>query len=343
MAFARRLGVVSILGACWFAAVACADDEDRNDTSEDGGEGGDEGGGKAGTPSAGGNSTNGGKAGMSSGGKAGSSTAGEGGSGTAGDAGSGSGGDAGSGGSMGGAGGEGGSVTVGGEGGLSSGGAGGEGGAPAAVAQRCVDACEDDDDCVDAAGFPKKCNELSNLCETCVVDEDCAPELSDWFTGCETTADCIESYFACVDYRGNTYCAIVDDPQNGAGCADLGAYEATTAALHEGGADISVCVKPTARCFDGACDFSCETFDSCPAAEGDTCNPVSGRCECQSGTECATGVCVNNLCTQCATDADCAPGAAQTGHDTCVAGKCGCADVGSCPTGLYPAATNACQ
>jgi hypothetical protein len=338
MAFARRLGVVSILGACWFAAVACADDGDRKDTSDDGGEGGDEGGGKAGTPSAGGNSANGGKAGMSSGGKAGSSSAGEGGSGTAGEAGSGSGGDAGSGGMTGGAGGE---PTGGGEGGLSSGGAGGEGGAPAEVAKSCVEVCEDDDDCARVDDAPGNCNDVTKICEdpaeVCSEDAHCYPQITGWFGPCESSEECGDPSLVCVDYRGASYCTVMDEPVGT--CADYG-YGTTTATLHEGG-EAEVCVDTEARCFDGKCAFGCAT-DACDVGEG-TCNPVSGRCECQSGAECATGACENNLCTECATDADCAATALGTGLDTCVAGKCGCADVGSCPAGDYPAATNACQ
>jgi hypothetical protein len=338
MAFARRLGVVSILGACWFAAVACADDEDRKDTSEDGGEGGDEGGGKAGTPSAGGNSTNGGKAGMSSGGKAGSSTAGEGGSGTAGDAGSGSGGDAGSGGITGGAGGEGGSVTVGGEGGLSSGGAGGEGGAAIAVVQSCVEVCEDDDDCVLPDAPPGNCNDVTNVCEFCSLDADCIPEPSQWFGPCETTDECGDPVFACIDYNGGTFCAPVDDPQAG-GCDGLGLEhnDSISVALHEGG-DINVCAV-FGQCSDGKCGIKCQGFDECHPDEGDTCNPVTGRCECQNSSECGPGLCVDNLCTECVEDGDCIA----KNLDTCVAGKCGCADVGSCGPGSFPAAPNACQ
>lgn len=334
MAYSRRLGVVSILSACWFVSVACSDDEDRKPNVGDAGEGGDDGGGKAGTPSVGGN--------MSQGGKAGSAGS----AGSAGDAGSGTGGtgEAGSGGIVAGAGGEGGSGVSGGggEGGLESGGAGGEGGdAPVAVAKSCVDVCEDDDDCVDGAGFPKKCDEATKVCEACSVDADCVPELSDWFTPCETTEECGE-FFACVDFNSGTYCAVLDDPQNGAGCADLGEYESAEATLHEGGAAVSVCVKPFVRCLGGTCGFSCESFDTCPDEEGDTCNPVSGRCECQNSTECSTGLlCVNNLCTGCVTDGDCS--ALGPGLDKCVAGKCGCTDLDSCEEGPFPDATNACQ
>lgn len=334
---------MSILGACWFAAVACADDEDRRNTSEDGGEGGDEGGGKGGTPSLGGSSTNAGKAGMSGGGKAGSSAAGEGGGSTAGDAGSGfggdagsgSGGDAGSGGSMGGAGGE---PTSGGEGGLSSSGAGGEGGAPVAVAQSCVWGCEDDSDCARVDALAGDCNDVTKTCEdpstqSCSSHEDCGGSTLFWSFGCTTTADC-EFGYECVDYRGRVYCAIAADPDFG---CDV--YQTVTATLHEGGTDVEICVDPNARCAEGKCIANCEDV-GCSPAEGDTCNPVTGRCECQNSTECGNGgVCADNLCTECGIDDDCI----SRGLDRCVAGKCGCADVGSCPAGDYPEATAACR
>lgn len=330
MAFARRLGVIGILGACWFTAIACSDDEDRKDNAGDAGEGGDEGGGKAGTPSVGG--SQGGKAGMSGGGKAGSGIAGEaGGGGT--DAGSGSGGDAGSG-MVAGAGGE---PSGGGEGGLSSGGAGGEGGAPVAAARSCVWSCENDSDCVRPDDTPGACNDVTNTCEepttqACSVHEDCGPSTMFWSFGCTTSANC-EPGYECVDYRGKVYCAVAADPDFG---CDV--YQTVTATLHEGGGDVEVCVDPNARCSAGKCIANCEDV-GCAPAEGDTCNPVTGRCECEENTECDTDlVCSNSLCTECAEDEDCLP----RGLDTCVAGKCGCADVSSCAA-AYPAATPACQ
>jgi hypothetical protein len=262
--------------------------------------------------------------------------------GDTGDAGSGTGGtgEAGSGGIVAGAGGEGGSGAMGGggEGGLSSGGAGGEGGAPVAVAKSCVDVCESDDDCVNGDGIPKNCNEVTHQCEICAVDADCYPEISGWVGPCESSEDCGDAALGCVTYQGANYCAILDNPE---GFCEENAYGTVGATLVEGG-DVDVCVDVNTRCLDGRCRLSCEAFPSCPAKEGDTCNPVSGRCECQNSTECSTGLlCVNNLCTGCVTDDDCVT--LGPGLDECVAGKCGCTDVDSCEEGPFPDATNACQ
>ncbi|HKY36436.1 MAG TPA: hypothetical protein VJN18_10880 [Polyangiaceae bacterium] len=316
MAFSRRLGVVSILGACWFVAVGCGDDEDRKTGTEDGGEGGEGAGtsGTAGKSSVAGSQNNAGSAGEggTTGGSAGSGNA-------AGEGGSGSGGDAG-GGIVAGAGGE----TMGG---------GGEGGAPEPVAAMCKYQCDGPEDCTFADAVPYKCNLTTGSCAQCVEDGHCLTELSIWFFTCENDSGCMPDVEACVAADGVGYCATVPDaamPQTP--CPE--GFPGIPRMLPRFGAqgDVEVCAAD-ARCFDGACVYGCaDPFGECGHGDGDNCNPTTGRCECEEGSECNTEVCgADSHCTECVTSNDCLPDADDTGLDTCVNGKCGCSDAAECP------------
>jgi hypothetical protein len=320
MAFSRRLGVVSILGACFFVAAGCGDDEDRKDGTEDGGEGGEGtgtsgNGGKSNVAGSQNNAGNGGK-----GGNAGSANvAGEGGSGT--------GGDAGGGGIVAGAGGE--TPGGGGEGGAGMAGAGGEGGAPEPQAAMCKYQCDGNEDCMFADAAPHKCNLATGSCAECVEDADCMVALIGWTSTCATTAECpFSDTQACVDWQGEGYCADLPDP-NMPEFPCLFGGRPQMVPLFGAQGNIEVCAAD-ARCFGGTCQPGCtDPLGPCGNDNGDTCNPTTGRCECEMGDECDTGVCgADQHCTECVTSDDCLPAVA--GRDTCVNGSCGCGSANSC-------------
>jgi hypothetical protein len=342
MAFSRRLGVIGIVGACWFVAVGCDDDGDQKDTSSDGGEGGE-------APIAGkasaGSVNNAGKGGNGTAGNGGDgggetagtgATAGDGGnSGTAGQGGAGA--EAGNGGAagtpvipVGGGGGAGGDET---------GGVGGEGGAPAAVAKRCANECEIDGDCAIGIDETLKCNQATKRCEdpllACSSVDDCRPWANEWRTSCATSADCFAGFEACVDWQGKGYCAAL----NLDGC-----FPGEPTMLPEHGAvtptNVEVCVAPSA-CKGGSCTLACDHAFSAgcaDAGDGDTCSLVTHLCECEAGTECSSGICGgDSLCQQCVTAQDC-----PAGTDACVNGKCGCSAAAVCPD-LTAAGTPVCE
>lgn len=328
MALSRQLGVIGILGACFFVAVGCGDDEDKVATSGDGGEAGD-GGGKAGTAgkSTGGSNNTSGNGGK--GGSGGSATAG-----TANDAGAAGdtvGGAGGSGGSdpVGGMAGEGGSVTSGGAGAGGDAGGGGEGGEP--VAKSCGFECEITADCaVEFSTTPKVCDQVSHRCvdslESCETNNNCVPWMSLWYTSCTTQADC-DDFSACVNWEGKGYCASLDE-----GFCTSPPWGEPTTLPEFGEADpqqINVCFATGARCNAGKCIAGCaDPFLGSCDDDGDTCNEVTGLCECETGAECPSGACDNAHCVECVTSEHCSGNA--EGNKTCVDGKCRCGSAETC-------------
>lgn len=336
MAFSRRLGVVSILSACWLAAVGCDDAEDRNTSADDGGEGGEGAGG--GGKSMAGSSNNAGKAGKGGA----NASGGEGGSGDAGLAGSGEGGggtSAGEGGAavIGGAAGEAGQAGGGNEAG-GNGGDGGGGGAPEPQALTCAFECDSPDDCGAAT-----CDEVTHRCvdpaTVCQTNDDCAPFANSFFwLPCENTAGCTEGLEACVNWqnKGVGYCAALELD----GCL---AGVAKSAPELGGSGNVSVCVDP-GICVEGACDFACDhsILGGCGSGRGDTCNPTSGLCECATGDECDSDVCgEDSHCVECVTSEHCPGGV--SGEDTCVSGRCGCSSAEVCSSASYPTAVPRCE
>lgn len=349
MAFSRRLGVIGILGACWFVAVGCSDDEDQKDSSADGGDGGE-------APSAGksavaGSSNNAGKSG--GGGKAGASAGGAGGVATGG-----AGGEtpstAGAGGADGGSGGAAGAAEVPGAGaggasgasGADAGGAAGAGGdAGVAVAKACADECEIDADCAIQDAFGRACNQATHRCydasvETCTTNDDCLPSGSQWFVNCETDDDCADDGSeSCVGLAGVGYCAVLSV------AGECSFSEPKDMPRFGAQGTSNVCVGFD-RCNAGACIFNCADplfggFCDVGNGNGDTCNPTTGLCECALPSECNSGVCgADAHCAECALDSDCA--GAQIGRDVCVAGKCGCSAASVCPD-LTAEATPVCE
>lgn len=332
MAFSRQLAVVGILGACFFVAVGCGDDDGKKTNDGDAGEGGESSGGKS---QGGSTSTTAGKGGT---GTAGSGTAGSGtaGSSTAGSAGSATqGGEAGSGGA--GTGGSDGNMAGEGEsaGGGGDAGGGGEGGAPGPTASSCGNQCETDDDCVVPDSFyPSVCDPVTDRCidalAACTDHDSCVPWMNAWYTSCTEQADCDEMGGLCVAYGGKGYCA--QPPSEGL-CFPFGAPEDLPEFGDPDPQLVSVCLSTDGRCHAGQCLVGCAAFGegSCEGlGNGDSCNAATGLCECAGGDECASEVCgADAQCVECVTDLHCA--ANEDGHDTCVAGSCGCTDATSCP------------
>lgn len=318
MAFSRRLGVVCILGACWFVAVGCNDDEDQKDSSSDGGEGGEAP--SAGKSSVAGSANNAGKGGVGEGGTA---TGGAGGetpiTGGTGGADPGNGGAAGSpevpGGGAGGA------------GGAEAGGAGGEGGVPVPVAKACSNECEIDADCTIGIDETLKCNQANKRCEdpfACGTGADCAPAVNFWGS-CETSAECDADAQRCVTWQGKGYCGYLELT----GCIFDGEVATNLPEFGNATNQVSVCVV-AGVCTDAKiCEPGCEAT-GCGSGGGATCDAVTHLCKCTLGSECESTVCgADGLCQECVTGADCA--GAQFGEDACVNGKCGCSAAAVCP------------
>ncbi len=325
MAFSRQLGVIGILGACFFVAVGCGDDEDKKGSSGDAGEAGDDGGGKAGTggKATGGSNSTSGKGGTATGGTAANDA---GAAGT--DAGGTSGGSDG-----GGMAGEGGSVVMSGGAGGDAGG-GGEGGAPREELRSCTYECAVTSDCAVALSqTPKVCDQTSHRCvdslEICETNDNCVPWMSLWYTPCLSQADCDE-FSACVAWEGKGYCASLDE-----GFCTSPPWGEPTTLPEFGKADpqpVAVCFGSGARCNEGKCIVSCAhpILGSC-TDKGDSCNEQTGLCECETGTKCKSEACgEDSHCVECVTDMHCAGNT--NGNTTCVDGKCGCGSADTCPT-----------
>jgi hypothetical protein len=333
MAYSRRLGVIGMLGVCFFVAVGCDDSDDKNVKDAEGGEAGESAGGSAGSggKSTGGSQNNAGKGGKATGGAAGSTTAG-----TAGTAnGGGEGGTAGEG--TGGLGGEGNTSTPLGGAGADGGGGepgGGAGGAEQVAAKSCGDQCEVSDDCIIADSVEQKvCDPVAKRCvepfHACEAHDDCLPWASSFTKTCANQADCDDVSGVCVAWNGTGYCAA--QPFEGTCIGRPGA--AATKLLQFGTPDpsmVDVCLSTEGRCNAGECIVSCTAVGGCEGSgDGDQCNEDTGLCECQTADECGGRECgADNHCVECVTGADC--DAQATGLDTCVNGSCGCSSPDSC-------------
>lgn len=325
MAFYRRIGVISILGACFFAAAGCGDDDDKKTSDADAGEGGDSAGsagkGQGGSTS---NAGKGGTAGGGSAGKAGSSSVGGAGEGGA------------SGGSGAGAGGE---LPIAGEGGAagSSGAAGaaGAGGVPS-VLTKCATSCQVDDDCKVGEDTTQKCDVATHRCIdpslSCEVNDDCVPATALW-SPCGIDAGCDEGLL-CITWQGSGFCAYTPIPDFGCGLD-------STMSLPLFGAQGNgeVCVPANSRCNSaGQCFLGCGAF----GCEDGVCNEVTGVCGCSTDDECFKNKCLpDSTCAECATDDDCATN--EFGNKVCVNGKCGCGSVETCPPSPYVNAPAVCE
>ncbi len=318
MAFSRSLGIGIVLGVSWLVAVGCGDSSNKKVVS--GGESGEGGEATTGGKASGGSSNNAGKAGAA--GTAGTvaDVAGAGGMGISGDAGAGPLGTAGAGGAA----------------------EAGAGGAAPAGALSCVYACQVDDDCLlPGNDTTYKCNPTTKRCDDrtllCETDHECFAHVDSWPAGCTINDDCSFGE-ACVAFRGTGFCA----PLPGAdGCAP---DDIVTMSLFEGG-EQQVCGSADARCIAGACDLGCSAV-GCSGGDGQTCEPDSGVCSCETGADCDSGVCTAGHCEpapQCATSDDCAATADDTGLDVCVDGKCGCATSDTCIAGSFQNSSTVCE
>jgi hypothetical protein len=165
--------------------------------------------------------------------------------------------------------------------------------------------------------------------------------VSDWVTSCADDSGCFADFEACVSSGGKGYCASLPD-------ADLGCFIAgVPLTLPRFGAqgEVEVCGSPDARCVEGACRPGCADPDKggCDVGGGDTCSQVTGLCECAGNDECASQLCVDAHCVQCATSAECETNAQATGLDVCVNGKCGCSGTDKCPDGGFESASAVCE
>jgi hypothetical protein len=313
-----------------FVAVGCDDDGDKTTNEAEAGEGGESSGAGKGGKSTGGSSSNAGKGGTT----AGSSTAGS-------MNGGGEGGAAGEGGGAGPVGGMAGesntTAPMGGDGGTGAGGepAGGAGGAPPLTAKSCGDQCEVTDDCVvDGALDQKVCDPVAKRCvepfKACEAHDECVPWASSFTKTCANQADCDDVFGVCVTWQGSGYCA--SEPFDEGFC--FGRPGAAPSPLLQFGSPdpmmIEVCLSTEGRCDAGECIVGCTALGGCEdSGDGDTCNEVTGLCECQAASECGGRACgADGHCVECATPADCDAGA--TGLDVCVNGSCGCSSPASC-------------
>lgn len=336
MAFSRRLGVIGILGVCWFVAVGCNDDEDQKDSSSDGGEGGEAP--SAGKSSVAGSANNAGKSGAGTAGKGGTggtATAGTGGETPV--AGGAAGSDAGNGGAAG-------TPEVsggaGGVAGADAGGAGGVGGDPGVpAAKACSNECEIDGDCVIGTDETLKCNQANHRCEdplACSTGADCVPGINAWdfFPPCTTSADCDPDFQRCTAWQGQGYCAYLELD----GCLLPGEVATSLPEFGNDNNQVTVCVVPAVCTEAKQCEPGCEAGE-CGDGAGDTCDTVTHLCKCTLGSECTSNVCgADGVCQECVTAADC-EGA---GLDECVNGKCGCSAANVCPD-LTTAGTPVCE
>ena len=269
MAYFRRLGVIGVLGACFFIAAGCGDDEDKTTPDGEAGEAGE-------------SNATAGKGGKTTAGSAGSATggaAGNAGSSTEGGA-AGEGGTGGGGGEpqVGGGAGDGGTATSGGAGaGGASGDAGAAGSAPTATF--CANPCEVDEDCAVGEDTSTTCNQATHRCEppgeSCESDETCVAALNFLWFPCGEENACDEGT-VCVEVNGSGFCAPL-----GPDC-----FPSTlTLPLAGGqGATADVCGFPGRCGSNNRCFMSCVAF-GCGEA-GATCDAESGRCSCTAPNQC---------------------------------------------------------
>jgi hypothetical protein len=165
--------------------------------------------------------------------------------------------------------------------------------------------------------------------------------VSDWVTPCDDDDGCFAGLEACVASGGKGFCASLPDPDLGCFIAGV----AVTVPRFGSQGEVEVCGSPDPRCIDGGCQPGCADPDKggCDTGGGDTCSETTGLCECSGNDECASKLCVNSHCVQCATSAECETNSQSTGLDVCVNGKCGCSAADKCPDGGFESASAVCE
>jgi hypothetical protein len=270
-----RFAPAVLTASALFGYLTFGCEPDLDSLSVDFGDGDD-----GGTPGSGGTDAEGGE---------GATTAGKGGSsGSSGSSGNGgSSGSSGKGGSGGAAGGSGGSEAgMGGTGGSSSGSSGsggssgssGTGGGTTACTNGSRGANESDVDCGGASECPRCENNLR-----CTKATDCA---SDWCFG----GRCVEP--TCADERQN---------QDETG-VDCGGTCAPASACDDGVACLVNADCASEYCFEDVCTDHCtsnrrEADETDVNCGGDDCAPCAGELRCETGPDCESGLCNNNVCT----------------------------------------------
>jgi hypothetical protein len=161
--------------------------------------------------------------------------------------------------------------------------------------------------------------------QVCTAEKYCAPCSTSG--QCSVKEECNEESRLCVLRAGwGTDCAVNDDCQAGSWCKQGLCLPRSEVSLCPGG-DSSECPqgercnRVTLVCEE---DLGCSTSDDCSA--GEICNTGSRACQprCTVDTQaevCAAAQrCVNELCVQCATDAECGPGLTCDTAGNCSAG-----------------------
>jgi len=242
------------------------------------------------------------------------------------------------------------SGTGGGAGETSGAGMGGDGsgGQPDQGANACALGCDSEDDCASTSADVRRCVLDIGRCVECVSHEDCIPVASAWVTTCVEDDGCFVALGeVCVDVGGTGRCAPAYD--SGLGCLFPGEVPITLPkfAVAE---TVQVCGKDTGRCEGNRCFTGCaDDPNYCTTGlnvgYGDSCDVASGRCTCESDSECTHGPerCnpTTNRCDECGDAGDCA--GAGEGKDVCVDGRCGCSSASVCGSTTFPAATPLCE
>ncbi len=223
--------------------------------------------------------------------------------------------------------------------------------------------CTTQQDCVDPSA--PKCDEQLGVCVACVLDAHCEPGFvclnGGCAAGCSPTEDRCGPNQVCAPGVGCVECAV--DAQCGvgqvctnnvcaAGCSAMnptcppGLVCNTVAGVcvecldntQCPGAPLTVCNPATSTC------VQCASNTDCTDPSRPICQPTTNTCVgCLVNGDCPSGVCHQNQCVQCTSDAQCGgltPRCDQ-GTNRCVACLPGATD--NCPTGQYCRPDNTCE
>jgi len=193
-------------------------------------------------------------------------------------------------------------------------------------AKFCLEECAANDDCLTDYECQGGTCTYTGDATGCTGNDECIAMFSGWTKSdpeCTADADCYAGAGVCLDVGGVGYCAM----EKTADCT--APMEAMTEQKLDGGADVEVCGRPSARCKDEVCGVPCAADADCGA--GYKCNTTSGDCyQCDSDADC-TGTmtkCLSSKFCGCKDDTECSG----AGTDKCYNGACGCIATDDCPT-----------
>jgi hypothetical protein len=190
----------------------------------------------------------------------------------------------------------------------------------------CAELCATDDDCARDSGVQKvRCHPTTHRCATCTDDMICIASRSLWTAKtCTVDGDCINdggfSPFGdvCIDVVGTGYCAfLATSTTNCTSILNTPSFSTFTVTKYGSSDRVDVCGKPSRCDADrGSCQNPCTSNTSCsPARGGKTCNTGLGRCECASDADCGPGAPSCNLTLkqcECGAPTDCAADTGRT-------------------------------